>query len=95
MKKALGVLATVAVVGAAAVTAPAPAEARGRGIGPGLHSVWLQARLQPAPPLGHTATTIVSGDEKSPERRSGLFHCGKAIWSGPERRPMESIPGTR
>ena len=36
MKKTLGVLATVAVVGAAAVTAPAPAEARGRGIGPGL-----------------------------------------------------------
>ena len=36
MKKTLGVLATVALVGAAAVTAPAPAEARGRGIGPGL-----------------------------------------------------------
>jgi hypothetical protein len=36
MKKTLGVLATVAVVGAAAVAAPAPAEARHRGIGPGL-----------------------------------------------------------
>jgi hypothetical protein len=34
MKKALGVLATVAVVGATAMTAPAPAEARH--IGPGL-----------------------------------------------------------
>ena len=34
MKKALGVLATVAVVGATAITAPAPAEARR--IGPGL-----------------------------------------------------------
>jgi hypothetical protein len=34
MKKALGVLATVAVVGATAITAPAPAEARH--IGPGL-----------------------------------------------------------
>src|SRR5215207_1678056 len=36
MQKILGVLATIAVVGAAALTAPAPAEARGRGIGPGL-----------------------------------------------------------
>jgi len=36
MKKALGVLATVALVGAAAVTAPAPAEARHFGVGPGL-----------------------------------------------------------
>src|SRR5712664_3529830 len=35
MKKTLAILATVATVGAAAVTAPAPAEARG-GIGPGL-----------------------------------------------------------
>ena len=34
MKKALGILATVAVVGATAITAPAPAEARH--IGPGL-----------------------------------------------------------
>ncbi len=36
MKKALGVLATVALVGAAAVTVPAPAEARHFGVGPGL-----------------------------------------------------------
>jgi hypothetical protein len=38
MKKALGVLATVAVVGATAITAPAPAEARhiGRGLAFGL-----------------------------------------------------------
>ena len=36
MKKALGVLATVAVVGTAAVIAPAPAEARHFGVGPGL-----------------------------------------------------------
>jgi hypothetical protein len=36
MKKVLGVLATVAVVGAAAVAAPAPAEARHFGVGPGL-----------------------------------------------------------
>lgn len=34
MKKTLAVLATVAAVGAAAVTTPAPAEARG--VGPGL-----------------------------------------------------------
>ncbi len=34
MKKALGILATVAVVGATAITAPAPAEARN--IGPSL-----------------------------------------------------------
>src|SRR5216683_3091473 len=34
MKKALGVLAAVALVGATAITAPAPAEARG--LGPGL-----------------------------------------------------------
>jgi len=34
MKKALGILATVAMVGATAITAPAPAEARH--IGPGL-----------------------------------------------------------
>jgi hypothetical protein len=34
MKKAFGILATVAVVGATAITAPAPAEARH--IGPGL-----------------------------------------------------------
>jgi hypothetical protein len=34
MKKTLAVLATVAAIGAAAVTAPAPAEARG--LGPGL-----------------------------------------------------------
>jgi hypothetical protein len=34
MRKALGILATVAVVGATAITAPAPAEARH--IGPGL-----------------------------------------------------------
>ena len=34
MKKALGILASVAVVGATAMTAPAPAEARN--IGPGL-----------------------------------------------------------
>jgi hypothetical protein len=34
MKKTLAILATIGVVGAAAVTAPAPAEARG--IGPGL-----------------------------------------------------------
>jgi hypothetical protein len=34
MKKTLAVLATVALVGAAAVSAPAPAQARG--IGPGL-----------------------------------------------------------
>jgi hypothetical protein len=42
MKKTLAVLATVATVGATAVTAPA--EAGGRGIGPGLPSVWLLAR---------------------------------------------------
>jgi len=34
MRKTLAILATVAAVGATAVTAPA--EARGRGIGPGL-----------------------------------------------------------
>jgi hypothetical protein len=60
MKKALGVLATAAAVGAAAITAPAPAEARHFGVGPGLA-------------FGLAAGAIAAGAAAS---ACGPYYCG-------------------
>ena len=80
MKKALGVLATVALVGAAAVTAPAPAEARHFGVGPGLAfglaagaiAAGAYGAYGPAPPL---LSRLVTGKARSDA--PGFFICPK------------------